>query len=420
MEGKVNFEDLNVEYGESVNNPGSLFLYNDEENEFRLKMRQWAKENILPVDAEIERVGNVDLNTAFNMCVDIYKKMAKDGLLSLAFPTSIGGGGKGFVYRVISGEELAAINSAVVVTYGASANLFCAPIIHFGTEEQKKKYLIPVGIKGEKLGAIAITEPTAGSDAVGGMRTTAIKKGDKYIINGEKRFITNGSKADYLLLYALTNPDAPRKHQGISAFIFPTDTPGFEAVRDYELCGRKGSINSHLIFNNCEVSEENLVGGPDMENKGIRIMMSGLDGERCFTCSQYLGIARSAFEVAFKYANKRRQFDKFLREFEGISFRISNMYAKLEAGRLMMLRAARMLDAGLRATKEVAAAKFMCADYQMEICLDAVQICGGVGYTKDFPVERYFRDAKIGQISAGTTDILRFLCQRELYREIKE
>ena len=191
MEGKVEFEDLNIEFGESIT-PGSLYLYTDEENEFRLKMRKWAKDNILPVDAEIERVGNVDLYAAFDMCVEIYKKMAKDGLLSLAFPTSIGGGGKGYVYRTIFGEEISAINSAFVVTYGASANLFCTPIIHFGTEEQKKKYLVPVGIKGEKLGAIAITEPTAGSDAVGGMKTTAIKKGDKYIINGEKRFITNG------------------------------------------------------------------------------------------------------------------------------------------------------------------------------------------------------------------------------------
>ncbi|MHA1377124.1 MAG: acyl-CoA dehydrogenase family protein [Candidatus Helarchaeota archaeon] len=417
MEGKVNFEDLKVDYGESIT-PGSLFLYTEEENEFRLKMRKWAKDNILPVDAKIEREGNIDLDAGFKICLEIYKKMAKDNLLSLAFPKEVGGGGKGYVFRTIFGEELAAINSAVVVTYGASANLFCAPIIHFGTEEQKKKYLVPVGIKGEKLGGIAITEPTAGSDAIGGMRTTAIKKGDKYIINGEKRYITNGSKADYLLLYALTNPDAPRKHQGISAFIFETDTPGFERIRDYELCGRKGSINSHLKFNNCEVPAENLVGGPEMENKGLKIMMYGLDGERCFTCSQYLGIARSAFEVAMKYTNLRRQFEKFIREFEGISFRIANMYAKIEAGRLMMLRAARMLDAGLKATKEVAAAKFLCADYQMEVCLDAVQCCGGIGYTKDFPVERYFRDAKIGQISAGTTDILRFLCQRELFREI--
>lgn len=413
MEGIINFEDLNVEYGESMT-PGSLFLYTDEENKFRLKMRQWAKDNVLPYADEIER------ENSFDLCLDIYKKLAKDKLLPLAFPKEIGGGGKGYVFRTIFGEEIAAISNSAVVTYGASANLFCAPIIHFGTEEQKKKYLIPVGIKGEKLGGIAITEPTAGSDAIGGMRTTAIREGDNYIINGEKRFITNGSRADYLLLYALTNPDAPKKHEGMSAFIFHTDTPGFERIKDYELCGRRGSVNSYLRFENCEVSAENLLGGPEMENKGVKIMMSGLDGERCFTCSQYLGIARSAFEVSLKYTNKRVQFDKPIREFEAIGFRISDMYAKIEAGRLMMLRAARMLDAGKKATKEVAAAKFMCADFEMQICLDAVQVCGGIGYTKDFPVERYFRDAKIAQISAGTTDILRFLCQRELFGEINK
>ncbi|NVM53100.1 MAG: acyl-CoA dehydrogenase family protein [Candidatus Helarchaeota archaeon] len=325
---------------------------------------------------------------------------------------------KSKVYRTIFGEELAAVNSAVVVTYGASANLFAAPIIHFGTEKQKEKYLKPI-MSGDALGAIGITEPSAGSDAVGGMKSTAIKKGDVYVINGEKRYITNGSRADYILLYALTNPNAPKKHQGISAFIFPTDTPGFERVKDFDLAGRRGSVNSYLRFKNCEVPVENLVGYPEMENKGLKIMFSGLDGERCFTCSQYIGIARTAFEIAMKYANLRVQFQKRLREFEGISFKISEMYAKLEAGRLMMLRAARMLDDGLNATKEVAAAKFTCANNQMDIVLEAMQILGGIGYTKEFPLEQLLRDSKISQISAGTVEILKFLCQRELYKALK-
>ena len=406
----INYEDLNHEIGESMFR-GSLYLYNDEENEFRLKLRQFIKDEIAPLVPQIES------ESSFELCLEAYHRLGNKGYLTFSFPKSIGGQGKGYVYRTIFGEELAAVNSAVVVTYGASANLYSAPIIYFGTEQQKEKYLKPI-MSGDKLGAIAITEPSAGSDAVGGMKTTAIKKGDVYVINGEKRYITNGSRADYLLLYALTNPKAPKKHLGISAFIFPTDTPGFERVKDFELAGRRGSVNSYLRFKNCEIPAENLVGGTEMENKGLKIMMNGLDGERCFTCSQYVGIARTAFEIATKYANRRIQFMKRLRDFEGISFKIAEMYAKLEAGRILMLRAARMLDDGLNATKEVAAAKFTCATNQMEIVIEAMQVLGGIGYTKEYPLEQLLRDSKISQISAGTVEIMKFLCQREIYKAL--
>jgi len=409
----IKYEDLNVELGESMF-PGSLYLYTEEENEFRVQLRKFIKDQIAPLAPKIEK------DYDFESCLEAYQRLAKAGYLTFSFPESIGGQGKGFVYRTIFGEELGAVNQAIVVTYGASANLFAAPIIHFGTEEQKEKFLKPI-MDGTALGAIGITEPGAGSDAVGGMKTTAIKKEDEdvYIINGEKRFITNGSRADYILIYALTNPEAAKKHEGISAFIFPTNTPGFERVRDFELAGRRGSINSYLRFNNCEIPAENLVGGPEMENKGIKIMMSGLDGERTFTCSQYIGMSRTAFEIATRYSNKRIQFEKKLREFEAISFKIAEMYAKIEGGRLMMLRAARMLDDHLNATKEVAAAKFTCATNVMEICADALQIVGGIGYTKEFPVEQLFRDAKISQIAAGTVEILKFLCQREIFNAFK-
>lgn len=407
----IKYEDLDHKIGESMF-PGSLYSFTDEENAFRLELREFIQDKIAPIVPEIEE------KASFDLCLEAYKRLGNAGYITFSFPESIGGKGKGYVYRIIFGEELAAVNSAVVVTYGASANLFSAPIIHYGTEQQKKKFLKPI-MSGELLGAIGITEPTAGSDAIGGMRTTAVKKGDKYIINGQKRYITNGSRADYILLYALTNPDAPKKHHGISAFIFPTDTPGFERIKDYELAGRRGSVNSLLKFSNCEIPADNLVGGSEMENKGLKIMMHGLDGERCFTCSQYVGIARTAFEIAVKYANIRNQFGRKLREFEGINFKISEMYAKLEAGRLLMLRAARMLDDGLNATKEVAAAKFTCATNQMDIVIEAVQILGGIGYTKEFPLEQLLRDSKISQISAGTVEILKYLCQREIYRALK-
>ncbi|MGQ9723312.1 MAG: acyl-CoA dehydrogenase family protein [Candidatus Jordarchaeum sp.] len=246
------------------------------------------------------------------------------------------------------------------------------------------------------------------------MRTRAKLDGDEYVINGEKRFITNGSRADFILLYAITNPEVSAR-KGMSAFIFPTDTEGFEVVKDYELMGRSGSVNSHLRFNNCRIPRENLLGP---ENKGFQVLMHGLNDERAFAASQYIGVARSAFEIAAKYSAMRMQFKRAIREFEGVSFKIAEMYASIEAGRLLVLRAARMIDAGLSPTKEVAVAKFFTADKSMEICAEALQVLGGIGYTKEYPLERYLRDIRIAQIGAGSSEIMRFLAQRELYREV--
>ncbi|MHA1129527.1 MAG: acyl-CoA dehydrogenase family protein [Candidatus Helarchaeota archaeon] len=404
-EGHISFNDLNLEFGASMS-PGSLFMFTEEENAFRMEIRAFARKEIAPLVDQIDREDNVQLS------VSIIRKMGKT-YLPLAFPKDIGGLGKGTVYRIIFGEELSAIHYPIAVIYGSSCNLYGVPIIHFGTREQQEKFLNPI-MDGSALGAIGITEPTGGSDAIGGMRTQAKKKGDKYIINGEKRFITNGSIAKYILLYCVTNPDAPPK-KGISAIVFPTDTPGFEVVKDFELIGRKGSVNSHLKFHNCEVPVENLIG---KENEGVKIMLYGLDAERTFTGSQYLGISRSAFEVATKYSALRRQFGREIRRFEGISFKIAEMYMKIEAGRLMLLRAARMIDNGLPATKEAGAAKAFVSDNAVQIVTEALQVLGGIGYTKEFPLERYFRDVKIAQIGAGTAEILRYLVQREVYKDM--
>ncbi|NVM52769.1 MAG: acyl-CoA/acyl-ACP dehydrogenase [Candidatus Helarchaeota archaeon] len=404
-EGHISFEDLNLQFGQSMT-AGSLYMFNEDENEFRMEIRDFAKKEIDPLVERIDREDNVEL------VLGIIRKMGKK-YLSLAFPKEIGGEGKGTVYRMIFGEELSAIHYPTAVVYGSSCNLYGVPIIHFGTQEQQENFLKPI-MNGTAIGAIGITEPTGGSDAVGGMRTTAVKKGDKYIINGEKRFITNGSIAKYILLYCKTKQDVhPR--DGVSTIVFPTDTPGFEVVKDFELIGRKGSVNSHLKFHNCEVPVENLIG---KENEGVKILMYGLDAERVFTGSQYLGISRSAFEIATKYSALRRQFGKEIRRFEGISFKIAEMYMKIEAGRLMLLRTARMIDKGLRATKEAGAAKCFVSDNAVQIVTEALQVLGGIGYTKEFPLERYFRDVKIAQIGAGTAEILRYLVQREIYKEI--
>ena len=404
-EGHISFDDLNLQYGESMS-PGSLFMFSEEENEFRMEIREFAKREIDPLVEQIDREDNIELT------LNVVRKLGKK-YFPLAFPKELGGYGKGTVYRMIFGEELSAVHYPTAVIYGTSCNLYGVPIIHFGTQEQQEKFLKPI-MDGSSLGALGITEPTAGSDAIGGLHTTAVRKEDKYIINGEKRFITNGSIAKFILLYCVTNPNVhPRK--GISAFVFPTDTPGFEVVKDFELIGRKGSVNSHLRFNNCEIPIENLIG---KENEGVEIMLYGLDAERIFVGCQYLGISRSAFEVATKYSALRKQFKKKLREFEGISFKIAEMYMKIEAGRLMLLRAARMIDQGLSATKEAAGAKCFVSDNAVKIVTEALQVLGGIGYTKEFPLERYFRDVKIAQIGGGTAEILRYLIQREVYRDM--
>lgn len=404
--GHVSLDDLNWRFGYSTWE-GSLFLYGEEENKFRRDFRGYVADEVLPHVEEIERTGSFDLVR------EIVRDMGKRGYIGVTFPKDIGGEGKGSVYRSIIGEELTAASFAVAITYGASSVLYACPIMKFGDKWQKEKFLKPL-MSGERLGAIGITEPSGGCDAIGGMRTRAMLEGDEYVINGEKRFITNGSRADFILLYAITNPDVhPR--EGMSAFIFPTDTPGFEVVKDYELMGRSGSVNSHLRFNDCRIPQENLLG---RENMGFRVLMEGLNDERVFAASQYIGVARSAFEIAAKYSAERVQFRRAIREFEGVSFKIAEMYAKIEAGRLLVLRAARMIDAGLNPTKEVAIAKFFTADKCTEVCTEALQVLGGIGYTKEYPLERYLRDIRIAQIGAGSSEIMRYLAQRELYREL--
>ena len=277
--------------------------------------------------------------------------------------------------------------------------------------EQKKKYLTGIG-DGTKIGAIGITEPTGGSDAIGGMKLHAQKEDDYYILNGQKSFITNGSVADYICLYAITN-DQVKAHQGMTAFIFETKTPGFEVVKDYKHMGRRGMPNSRLKFNNCKVPIENVL---HKENQGLDVLLFGLDGERTFTASQYLGLGRSAFEVAYRYSHKREQFKKPLYSFEGISFKLSEMFMSLELNRIAVTQIARMLDEGHDVRASVAAIKARLSDETVKISQDAIQIVGGLGYSEEYPLERYYRDAKIGQISAGTSEIMRYLITREMTR----
>ncbi|MFX1339514.1 MAG: acyl-CoA dehydrogenase family protein [Promethearchaeota archaeon] len=402
MEGHVHFEDLDLEFGYSCM-PDRLHYYSKEENDFRMEVRQWCKENVLPVAEKIDRDRDKEL------AVEILRKMKP--YLNIIIPEEVGGLGKGLLHRTIFGEELTAFSYALAGIFGGSSCLFAGPLIEFGTPEQKKKYLSGIA-DGTKIGAIGITEPTGGSDAIGGMRLRAKKEGDYYIINGEKCFITNGSVADYICLYAITN-DQVKAHQGMTAFIFETDTPGFEVVKDYKHMGRRGMPNSHLRFKNCKVPVENVL---HKENSGLEVLLFGLDGERTFTASQYLGLARSAFEIAYRYAHKRVQFKKPLYSFQGISFKISEMFMDIELNRIAIAQIARMLDEGHNCRAWVAAVKAKIADATVKITQDAIQVVGGLGYSEEYPLERYYRDAKIGQISAGTAEIMRYLITTEMRR----
>ncbi len=401
MSAHINFEDLKLKFGYSCM-PDRLHFYSKEENDFRMEVREWCEIHVAP-DAE-----QIDRNRDIKLAVKILKKMP---YLDMIIPKEAGGQGKGILYRTILGEELTAFSYALAGIFGASSCLFAGPVIEFGTQDQKRKYLSGIA-DGSKLGAIGITEPTGGSDAIGGMRLKAVRESDHYTLNGEKCFITNGSVADYICLYTITN-DQVKSHQGISAFIFETDTPGFEVIKEYKHMGRRGMPNSHLRFTDCKVPAANIL---HRENEGLDVLLFGLDGERTFTASQYLGLARSAFEVAYKYAHKRIQFKKPLYSFEGISFKLSEMFIDIELNRMAIAQIARMLDEGHNCRASVAAVKTRIADATVRITQEAVQVVGGLGYSEEYPLERYYRDAKIGQISAGTSEIMRYLITREMVR----
>src|SRR5881397_851410 len=293
----------------------------------------------------------------------------------------------------------------------ASGALYAAPFAYFATKVQKRRYLFPV-LAGEKVGALALTEPKAGSDAAS-LKTYARRTGRHFVLNGEKRFITNGGVADFLFVFAVTNT-AKTPKSGVSALVVPRNSEGVQVVKTYGLLGMHGANVVHLKFRNVRVPEENVVGGL---HRGFPILLDELDRERPAVAAGMLGIARSAFESAVDYSSKRQQFGLPIKEFEGVSFKLSDMLVRLEASRLLIVKAARLLDEGKLARLEGATAKLFATESAFEITHQALQVHGGIGYTKDLPIERYFRDARFMMIGGGTSEIMRFLIQREIYRE---
>lgn len=385
-----------------------LFLYTKEEIDFRIEVKEFCEKEIVPHEDEIQKTNLFPR--------EILRKLGQAGYMSVHHPKEVGLGkhaGKGLVYETIVAEEISAVCGGLDMSRMASATLFGKPISRFGTAAQIEKYLKPI-LTGEKLGALGITERKVGSDTAG-METRAVKDPSRkgYILNGNKRFITNGSQADFLIIFAITSTEVSPK-QGMTAFIIEKDMPGFRTVCDLDLMGMAGARVSELELKDVYVPEENILGGL---NHGFKVLMDELDSERVAIAAEALGYARPAFEAAVIFSNERIQFDRPIRYFEGINFKIADMATELEAARLMTLRAARLYDRGAKITKEASMAKIFATEASIRICDSALQILGGRGYEKGNKVERYYRDARLMAIGGGTAEILRFLIQREVFRE---
>ena len=375
------------------------FALNEEQEMFRKTIREFAEKEIMP------RAQEIDLKGEFPW--DIIRKMADLGLMGLPFPEEYGGAGGDTISYAIAVEEIARASGSVAITYSAHISLACSPIYLFGTEEQKRKYLIPMA-KGEKIGAFGLTEPGAGSDAAA-IKTRAVLEGDEWVINGQKIFITNGSIADVVVIAAVTDPAKGKK--GISNFIVEKGTPGFRVGREEDKMGLRGSVTSELIFENCRIPKENLLG---KEGEGYKQFLMTLDGGRIGIGAMAVGLGMAALEAAAKYAKERVQFGQPIAEFQAIQWMIADMATELEAARLLVLRAAWLKDQGQRFTKEAAMAKLFASEAAVRACYKAIQIHGGYGYTKDYPVERLYRDARLTTIGEGTSEIQRLVIARHI------
>ncbi|NOY76457.1 MAG: acyl-CoA dehydrogenase [Calditrichaeota bacterium] len=337
------------------------------------------------------------------------KQMAELGFLGVTVPEKYGGAGMDYLAYALIMEEIARVDASAAVVIDVNNSLVCDTFLMFGNEEQKQKYLVPLA-KGEQLSAFALTEPGAGSDPAS-LITSYREDGDSYILNGSKVFITNAAHADVLIVFA--TKDRSMGYRGISAFIVEKDFPGFHVVKKEKKLGIRASDTCELSFEDCRVPKENMIGP---EGKGLRIALSALDNGRIGIAGQALGIAQGAFDAALAYSKERKQFGKLISEFQGIQFKLAEMATELEAARLLTYQAAWLKDQGKEYVREAAMAKLKTSAVAVKLSDDAVQIHGGYGYIKDFPVERFFRDAKITEIYEGTSEIQKIVIARQLLK----
>ncbi|MGG3924991.1 acyl-CoA dehydrogenase [Metabacillus fastidiosus] len=374
------------------------FHFTEQQQIIRQMVRGFAEKEVAPF---VERMENGEFPK------EIIKKMGSLGLMGIPISEKYGGAGLDFISYIIAIHEISKVSAALGVILSVHTSVGTNPIYNFGTEEQRRKY-IPKLAAGEYLGAFCLTEPGSGSDA-GSLKMRAVKKDDHYILNGSKVFITNGCEADTYIVFASTNPE--RKSNGISAFIVEKNTKGLVIGKNERKMGLNGSKTVQLIFENVEVPVENLLG---KENRGFQIALANLDAGRIGIAAQSLGIAESALQYAITYTKERKQFGKIIAAYQGIGFKLADMATQVEAAALLTYQAAFLKEKNNSCTKEAAMAKLFASRAAMEVTTEAIQIYGGYGYTKDYPVERMFRDAKVCEIYEGTSEIQKIVINKHL------
>ncbi len=373
------------------------FDLSTEQRMIRDMVRDFAQGEIAPVAADLDK------NARFPL--EIFEKMGKLGLMGLPIPEEYGGAGADMISYCLALEEVGRACGGTGLSYEAHVSLACMPLYLYGTEEQKQRYLVPLA-SGQGIGSFGLTEPGAGSDA-GGTRTTAVFEGDEWVINGSKIFITNGGYAKTVVLTALTD----KENRGISAFIVPTDTPGFKVSKAYEKLGMRASNTVELILEDVRVPAENLLGPL---HHGFRQFLSTLDGGRVAISALAIGIASSAFETALSYAKQREQFGRPLSKFQSIQNKLADMAMNIDLARNAVYKAAWLHNQGRPFTKEASFAKLFSSEMAMRTCDQAIQVLGGNGYMSEYPVERNFRDVKLIEIGEGTSEIQRLVIARQL------
>ncbi|SNX53083.1 acyl-CoA dehydrogenase [Thermoanaerobacterium sp. RBIITD] len=377
------------------------FSLTKEQEMVRKVVREFAEKEVAPKAKEI------DITEEFPW--DTVKKMAQNDMMGIPYPEEYGGAGGDYLSYIIAVEELSRACATTGVILSAHTSLGSFPIYQWGTEEQKRKYLVPLA-KGEKLGAFGLTEPNAGTDA-SGQQTTAVLDGDHYVLNGSKIFITNGGKADIYIIFAMT--DKSKGTRGISAFIVEKDFLGFSIGKIEEKMGIRASSTAELVFEDCIVPKENLLG---KEGQGFKIAMATLDGGRIGIAAQALGIAQASLDEEIKYAKERQQFGRPIGKFQGIQWYIADMATRINAARWLVYNAAWRKQTGLPYTMEAAMAKLYASETAMFVATKTVQIFGGYGFTKDYPVERFMRDAKITEIYEGTSEVQKMVISGNLLK----
>ena len=377
------------------------FSLSKTEELFLQMIREFAEKEVKPLAAEVDEEERFPLETV--------EKMAKTGLMGIPVPVKYGGAGGTNLMYGMAVEELSRVCGTTGVVLSAHTSLCCAPIMENGTEEQKMKYL-PRLASGEWIGAFGLTEPNAGTDAAM-QQTTAVLDGDQYVLNGNKIFITNAVYAHVYVIFAMTDKSLGKK--GISAFIVEKGTPGFSIGKKEKKMGIRGSATTELVFEDCRIPKENLLG---QQGKGFAIAMKTLDGGRVGIAAQALGIAQGAMDETIKYTKERKQFGRSISQFQNTQFQMADMETKVQAARLLVRSAHWKKDNGMPYSVDAAMAKLFAAETAMEVTTKAVQLHGGYGYTREYPVERMMRDAKITEIYEGTSEVQRMVIAGKLFK----